>query len=116
MSITKNKHFFVPGKYVPSISYKIHTENLGTPEIAINLKGLAVGNGAMSPPDSFIYGDYLFELGLVDEVARTDLVAMEQQLKDYAASEQWDEAWAVSLFHMQYDANIKEFIVYCVSI
>ncbi len=69
---------------------------MGTPELAINLKGLAVGNGGMSPPDSFIYGDYLFELGLVDDVARQDLLEMEQGMKDAAASEQWREAWEVS--------------------
>ena len=50
----------------------------------------------MSPPDSFIYGDYLFELGLVDDVARQDLLEMEQGMKDAAASEQWREAWEVS--------------------
>ncbi len=81
---------------MPTISYKIHQENQGSPAVRINLRGLAVGNGGMSPPDSFIYGDYLFELGLVDDLARQELVALEQQLQDLAAEGRYEEAWVVS--------------------
>ncbi len=37
------------GKYVPAISYKIHTENMKNPAIKINLKGLAIGDGWCDP-------------------------------------------------------------------
>jgi len=51
------------GKYVPSITYKIHSENLlDNPGVPINFQGFAVGNGAFAPEDQWIYGDYLYEV------------------------------------------------------
>lgn len=47
------------GKYVPTISKKIHDENQLSPEIFINFQGLSVGNGAMSPEDQHLYGHML---------------------------------------------------------
>ena len=49
------------GKYVPTISKKIHDENQSS-AFKINFKGLAVGNGGMSPPDSFIYAEFLYQV------------------------------------------------------
>ncbi len=95
LSLARTYYVLLTGKYVPTLSYKIHTENQDSPAVPINLRGLAVGNGGMSPPDSFIYGDYLFELGLVDDIARGDLLEMERELKDLAAREQYEDAWAV---------------------
>ncbi|XP_046573544.1 probable serine carboxypeptidase CPVL [Haliotis rubra] len=55
------------GKYIPAISYKIHTENPQA-KVSINLKGLFIG-GAFTDPISMIpaYADYLFNVGLFDE-------------------------------------------------
>jgi len=51
------------GKYVPSISYKIHNENLlDNPGVQINFQGLAVGNGAYAPENQWVYADYLYEV------------------------------------------------------
>jgi hypothetical protein len=47
---------------VPTIAKKIHDEN-PTAEIKINLAGLGIGDGFMSPPDSSIYADYLYHVG-----------------------------------------------------
>ena len=41
---------------------KIHDENEAGPEIFINLRGLGIGNGAMDPPNSNIYGEYLYQV------------------------------------------------------
>ncbi|XP_071102210.1 probable serine carboxypeptidase CPVL [Haliotis cracherodii] len=55
------------GKYIPAISYKIHTEN-PTAKVNINLKGLFIG-GAFTDPISMIpaYADYLYNVGLFDK-------------------------------------------------
>jgi carboxypeptidase C (cathepsin A) len=52
------------GKFVPTIAKKIHDEN-PTAEIKINLAGLGIGDGFMSPPDSSIYGQYLYHVNIL---------------------------------------------------
>lgn len=47
------------GKWVPTIAKKIHDENPYA-SIKINLAGLGIGNGWISPEDSSIYADYLY--------------------------------------------------------
>lgn len=53
------------GKYVPSVSYTIHQRNQDA-KLKIPLKGLAIGNGLSDPGNQMYYGDYLYQLGLVD--------------------------------------------------
>lgn len=56
------------GKYVPAISYKIHTENqLKATKNKINFKGMAIGDGLCDPVSMTDYGDLLFNIGLIDE-------------------------------------------------
>lgn len=51
------------GKYVPALGHKIlHS---GT-EAKMNLQGLAIGNGLSDPLHQLNYGDYLYQLGLID--------------------------------------------------
>lgn len=58
------------GKYVPAISYAIYQDSLREIEDVtkpkINLKGLAMGNGFSDPLHQLNYGDYLYQLGLID--------------------------------------------------
>ena len=49
------------GKYVPTISRKIHDEN-PTAAIPINFKGLGIGNGAMDPVNTDLYADFLYQV------------------------------------------------------
>jgi len=61
--IPEELHNSNAGKYVPSISYKIHNENLlGNPGVTINFRGFAVGNGMMAPENQMVYGDFLYEV------------------------------------------------------
>lgn len=54
------------GKYIPAISHKILQKN-PTAALKINLKGVAIGNGLSDPEHQLLYGERLFELGLIDE-------------------------------------------------
>ena len=55
---------FLAGKWVPTIARKIDMEN-PTASVFINLKGIGIGDGFMSPPDSAIYGDELYQVRMV---------------------------------------------------
>mmetsp|Transcript_43911 Transcript_43911/g.125179 ORF Transcript_43911/g.125179 Transcript_43911/m.125179 type:complete len:480 (+) Transcript_43911:66-1505(+) len=69
------------GKYVPACAYTVHVRNRAAPPSdRINLRGIAIGDGAMDPPAQFRgFGDLLFHLGMADEAER-------QQFRTYEAS------------------------------
>ena len=86
------------GKFVPEISKKIHDENENGADLQINLAGLGIGDGFMSPPDSSVYANYMFELVLVGEVERDHMIGIENKMKEYAAEGRYYDAWGVSAF------------------
>ena len=94
------------GKFVPRISKKIHDENENGAALQINLAGLGIGDGFMSPPDSSVYANYMFELALVGEVERDHMLETENKMKQYASQGRYYDAWGVSDFI---------FIVVCIS-
>ena len=56
------------GKYVPAITLKIHQENLQTPKVKINLRGMIIGDGLCDPESMFPqYAPFLYNIGLLDE-------------------------------------------------
>lgn len=76
--LQKNE-FFVTGesyggKYVPAIGHAIlldsRRESDDPTKPKINLKGLAIGNGLSDPVHQMDYGDYLYQLGLIDSNGR----------------------------------------------
>nr|AKO90273.1 cathepsin A4 [Tigriopus japonicus] len=81
------------GKWVPTIAKKIHDEN-PTADLKINLAGIGIGDGFMSPPETAVYGDYLYQVGLVDEKLRDELLEEEQRMKNHVANEEWFMAWS----------------------
>lgn len=70
------------GKYVPAVSYTIHTNNPAS-DMKINLKGLAIGNGLCDPEHQLKYGDYLYQLGLIDSKGRNVFHKYEERAVDY---------------------------------
>ncbi|GAB0086714.1 Carboxypeptidase [Sergentomyia squamirostris] len=59
------------GKYVPAVTHRIDKMNPTVEENKrINLKGMAIGNGLSDPQHQLKYGDYLFQLGLIDTNGR----------------------------------------------
>jgi len=60
------------GKYVPSITYKIHIENQKPDvKVRINLKGMSIGDGLTDPINQYKYGDFLYQIGLIDQFQKT---------------------------------------------
>ena len=47
------------GKWVPTISKKIHDENQNA-TLKINLVGLGIGNGFTSPNETAVYADFMY--------------------------------------------------------
>lgn len=60
------------GKYVPAVSHLIHQHNQKR-QFKINLKGLAIGNGFCDPEHQLRYGDYLYQLGLIDSEQEAEM-------------------------------------------
>ena len=81
---------------MPAISYKIHKMNKNPGNIHIPLKGLAIGDGLCDPIHQMDYGDFLFQVGFVDENDRDKLLNMTQVTKQYINSGLWESATDVS--------------------
>ena len=85
----------IPGKYVPAIAYKIHSENKNSPQIRINLKGLAIGNGLTDPISQLGYGEVLFHLGLIDTKQRSFVAEQEAKSEQLILQGNYSEAYEV---------------------
>ena len=64
------------------------------------MSGLGIGDGFMSPPDSSVYAEYLFNLGLVGELERDNLLKWEDNMKYHASVGQYQTAWEVSFVNL----------------
>ncbi|XP_059087437.1 venom serine carboxypeptidase-like [Tigriopus californicus] len=87
------------GKYIPALSHRIHLSKT-VPEYAgpvdLNLKGLGIGNGWMSPADQGKYASYLYFHGLLDRKQYQTLVEKEESLIAKILNEEWFESWRAS--------------------
>eukprot|EP00928_Gymnodinium_smaydae_P021893 TRINITY_DN18574_c0_g6_i1.p1 TRINITY_DN18574_c0_g6~~TRINITY_DN18574_c0_g6_i1.p1 ORF type:complete len:514 (+),score=93.21 TRINITY_DN18574_c0_g6_i1:63-1544(+) len=74
------------GKWVPSCAYNIHMGNMDPASAStdrINLKGIAIGDGAMHPAKQFQgFGDLLWNLGMADENERQVFKKYEAQMQE----------------------------------
>lgn len=93
------------GKYVPAVSHAIKDYNIKA-KIKINLKGLAIGNGLTDPVNQLDYGDYLYQLGLLDANGRNLFQKYEEQGKNLIKQEKWLEAF--DLFDELLDGDITQ--------
>lgn len=96
----RTNEFFITGesyagKYVPALGYTIYEKNSHNDSLNINLKGLFIGNGLCDPEHQLKYGDYLFQLGLIDANVRDIFYQQEQRAVDFIQNEQYDEAFEV---------------------
>lgn len=88
----------IPGKYIPAIAHKIHTEDKKEPKIRINMKGMAIGDGFSDPINMLNYGNYLYNVGLIDEKERQHFHREEKAVRDAIRKEDWTGAFEVKLF------------------
>lgn len=74
------------GKYVPAIGHAIFKDNQRTDndytKPKINLKGLSIGNGLSDPVHQLNYGDYLYQLGLIDSNGRDQFLVLQNKGTD----------------------------------
>jgi len=81
------------GKYVPSIIRRIHEENKsGDNVIKINVAGMGIGNGWMSPYHQIQYGDFLYEVGLLDGKQRDKCHEIEATTRNHIEERDFFEA------------------------
>ncbi|KAF7288078.1 hypothetical protein GWI33_000131 [Rhynchophorus ferrugineus] len=85
------------GKYVPAVSYIIHSRNhaKNPPQLKINLQGLSIGNGLTDPINQLKYSDYLYQIGLIDSNGRKVFQSYEQQATSYIQNNQFIKAFKV---------------------
>ncbi|GAB6021027.1 hypothetical protein CHUAL_003664 [Chamberlinius hualienensis] len=79
------------GKYIPAVTYKIMQENPSA-SLKINLKGFAIGDGWTDPVTQFDYGDYLFNVGLINEEQREVFYDVQIQMIEFINAGNWSEA------------------------
>ncbi|XP_001603004.1 venom serine carboxypeptidase-like [Nasonia vitripennis] len=81
------------GKYVPSAAYAIKNYNARADvPFKVNLKGLAIGNGLMDAYYQFKYGDFLYNIGLVDSNGRDQLKQIEARTQALLEQKKYVEA------------------------
>ncbi|XP_055918950.1 venom serine carboxypeptidase-like [Eupeodes corollae] len=72
---SKTKGFYITGesyggKYVPALAYYTYRAQKPPQKEVIPLRGMAIGNGLSDPQNQMNYGDYLYQLGLIDSNGR----------------------------------------------
>lgn len=80
------------GKYIPAVSYTIHKKNPNA-KLKINFQGMAIGNGFSDPVNQVNYGDYLYQLGIIDSNTRDVFHKFEQQGVNYIKNKDWKKAY-----------------------
>lgn len=84
------------GKYVPSCAYEIHEQNKKHTNGFINLKGIAIGDGAFDPSHQFYnFGELLFYLGMADQAEREQYEIYENKWKIHMDSGDYQSAFEV---------------------
>ncbi|KAF5282411.1 hypothetical protein FQR65_LT14305 [Abscondita terminalis] len=92
------------GKYVPAISYHIMKQNPSASQ-KINLKGLAIGNGFCDPENQMGFGEYLYQLGLIDSHGKALIQEKVDEITELIQKEKWDDAYILvnNLIHGELD-------------
>ncbi|KAK9877390.1 hypothetical protein WA026_017786 [Henosepilachna vigintioctopunctata] len=80
------------GKYIPAIAYTIHQKNPQA-DIKINLKGLAIGNGLSDTINQLNYGDFLYQVGLIDANVQKNMREVEDRVAELIRIEKYEEAF-----------------------
>uniref|UniRef100_A0A0A9XJC2 Carboxypeptidase n=2 Tax=Lygus hesperus TaxID=30085 RepID=A0A0A9XJC2_LYGHE len=93
------------GKYIPALAYTIHNNN-PTASLKIKLKGMAIGNGVIDPEHMMKYGNYLVQLGLIDDDGLQQFRRLEAKIVKAIKSERYKQA--TILFAQIFRLFVKE--------
>lgn len=83
------------GKYIPAIAHKIHQMGEEAKKAGINLQGLSIGDGWSDPQNMFDYGDYLYQVGLIDEPQRDHFIVEQNKFKKAVAEKEFIKAFNI---------------------
>lgn len=81
------------GKYIPAIAHKIHSMGEEPKKLGINLQGLAIGNGFSDPRNMANYGDFLFQIGLIDEQQRAHFLTEQEKFVKFIDQGEFEKAF-----------------------
>lgn len=95
----QHNDFFVTGesyagKYVPALAYTIHKLNPAA-KLKINLKGIAIGDGFCDPISMVDYGDFLYYIGLIDDIDLKYFKKQSALAVSYMNQHEWLKAFQV---------------------
>ena len=76
-------------------------------EMKMPLKGLAIGDGLCDPLHQMDYGDFLYQVGLLDESDKNEVDKHADLAKISMELEQWYQATTVSVKHQINTLTIK---------
>lgn len=82
------------GKYVPALAFEIYRQNAIVPS-KINLKGIAIGNGFSDPVNMLNYGEYLYEIGLIDENSKNVFDNIRDKAIAFIQNKQYSKAFEI---------------------
>lgn len=80
------------GKYAPALGHVIHRKKYETSTIKINLRGLMIGSAWTDPINMLMFGDYLYQLGLIDNNAKRKFHKVESQIVKQIKKQNWRKA------------------------
>ncbi|GJQ71733.1 hypothetical protein Trydic_g11426 [Trypoxylus dichotomus] len=95
-NIAKNDFYIMGeaygGKYAISLAALIDHTNAKRKK-KVHLRGIAIGSAFCDPVNQIAYGDYLYEVGLIDHNARERFYFLENCIKEHIKNNKWVEAY-----------------------
>jgi len=79
------------GIFAPALAHKIHTENLAGNPMQINLKGLLVESPWSDPIRQLDYGEFLYNIGFLDQFDREHINSQTKLMEDHVIAERYTE-------------------------
>jgi len=86
------------GKYAMSIAYKIHKANQELPAVRMNLRGLILGAPFLDPVSMIDFGEFMYNIGLIDENGKAHFDQKYADSKDLISKGKWIDVDNVRIF------------------
>lgn len=98
------------GKYVPALSAFIDKKNEMSNDFKIKLDAILIGNGMTDPINQLQYGDYLYQLGLIDRNALKIFHEYEEKIANFILKEKYMDAYNTFNEFIGFDSNTALFL------